>query len=133
MSQDICVVDASVGVKWFRKEPGSDQARRLLLRHIEREILIAADSLFFYEVLRAASRGQGADYAQRVWSDLTGWRLANVPLETDVVHAALDASARLGCALYDAFPAGLSDLLDAPLYSADARAHGAHPRVTLIG
>lgn len=28
--------------------------------------------------------------------------------------------------------AGLADLLDAPLYSADARAHAAHPRVELL-
>ncbi len=39
----------------------------------------------------------------------------------------------VGCALYDAFAASLATLLDAPLYSAHTRAHGAHPGVRLIG
>ncbi len=132
VSRKLCVVDASVGVKWFRNEPGSQRARALLEAHIDRRTLIVADSLFFYEVLSAASRdGSGAE-ALSIWSDLSAWRLASVPLEADLVSAALSARATLGCSLYDAFSAGLADLLDAPLYSADARAHGAHPRVELI-
>ena len=56
-----------------------------------------------------------------------------VPLGDELVSAAVASAASLGCALYDAFAAGLADLLDAPLYSADARAHGQHPRVRLVG
>ena len=55
---EVCALDASVGVKWFRDEAGSDRARALLQRHIDGEILISVDTLFYYEVVRAASRAE---------------------------------------------------------------------------
>ena len=85
----VCVIDASVGVKWFRNEPGPHAARELLARHVAGEIAIA-------------------------------------------VEAAARVRAQIGCTLYDAFSAGLAQLLDVPLYSADARAHGHLPGVRLI-
>ena len=129
----MCVLDASVGVKWFRDEPGSAEARELVEQHIAGRIVLAVDSLFAYEVLRAASRDHRPADAVRIWIDLERLDLVTVPLGEELVRAAADAREALGCALYDAFAAGLATLLDAPLYSADARAHGAHPEVTLIG
>ena len=130
---EVCALDASVGVKWFRDEAGSDRARALLQRHIDGEILISVDTLFYYEVVRAASRAESPHGAERVWRDLSDFDLVTVPLGDELVSAAVASAASLGCALYDAFAAGLADLLDAPLYSADARAHGQHPRVRLVG
>lgn len=129
----VCVLDASVGVKWFRNEAGSQEARRLLAAHAAGEIVIAVDSLFYYEVLRVASREHAAADAMRVWDDLKRMDLVTVPLDDELVRAAVSERARCGCALYDAFSAGLADLLQAPLYSADARAHGTHPRVRIVG
>jgi hypothetical protein len=51
----------------------------------------------------------------------------------ELVGAAASAAEGLGCGMYDAFAAGLADPLDAPLYSADARAHGGHVRVRRVG
>jgi predicted nucleic acid-binding protein len=133
VASEVCAIDASVGVKWFRNESGSDQAKRLLRRHIEGEVLIAVDALFYYEVIRAASRTGGPRDAERVWRDLRDFELAMVPLGDELVSAACDSAQQLGCTLYDAFASGLADLLEAPLYSAHARAHGAHPRVRLVG
>ena len=133
VSGEVCALDASVGVKWFRDETGSDEARDLLRQHINGEILIGVDSLFYYEVMRAASRVGGPRDAERIWRDLADFDLVTVPLGEELVGAAVDSAATLGCTLYDAFSAGLADLLDAPLYSADARAHGKHPRVRLVG
>jgi len=123
---------ASVGVKWFRNEPGSREARGLLVRHIAGELAIAVDSQFLYQVLRVASRDSHAEDAVRVWSDLRALDLIAVPLGTETVEAAARVRAQVGCTLYDAFSAGLAELLDAPLYSADARAHGRLLRVRLI-
>jgi predicted nucleic acid-binding protein len=133
VSRPIYVLDASVGVKWLREESGSDIAKDLLRQYGQEKVLLVVDTLFLYEVLRAGTRDRRPDDSIRVWGDLVRLNLITVPLGHELVEAAVRARARLGCALYDAFPAGLSDLLDAPLYSADARAHGAHPRVTLIG
>ncbi len=133
MSTPVAVVDASVGVKWFRHEDGSEQARRLVRDHVRGTLALACDPLFLYEVLRAASRDAHPEDAVRVWGDLEALDLIVVPLAGELVGAAARVRAETGCTLYDAFSAGLADLLEAPLYSADARAHGAHRRVRLIG
>jgi len=127
------VLDASVGVKWFRDEPGSAQARDLVERHIAGKLTIVVDSLFSYEVLRAASRDSETGDAIRLWADIAALELVTVPLGDELVRAAVRAREALGCSLYDAFAAGLATLLEAPLCSADARAHAAHPGVVLIG
>lgn len=132
MDSPVHVFDASVGVKWFRNESGSGQARSLLTDHVERRALIVVDTLFFYEVLAASTRDCSSENAVRIWDDLASQELVTVPLGSELIEAAMRARARLGCSLYDAFSAGLADLLEAPLYSADARAHGTHPRVRLI-
>jgi predicted nucleic acid-binding protein len=126
------VVDASVGVKWFRNEPGSNEARRLLAEHIEGGATIVVDPLFYYEVVSVASRGHVPEDALRVWSDLKRLELVTVPLGDELLAAAVRFRAMHGRSLYDGFSAGLADLLDAPLYSADMRAHGQHARVRLI-
>lgn len=132
MSLPVCVLDASVGVKWFRNEPGSREARELLARHIAGELAIAVDSLFFYEVLRVASRESHAGDIIRIWNDLQALELIAVPLGTELVEAAADLRSRFGCTLYDGFSAGLAMLLEASLYSADVRAHGRLAYVRLI-
>lgn len=132
MSVPVCVIDASVGVKWFRNEPGSHAARELLARHVAGEIAIAVDSLFLYEVLRVASRDAHSGDALRVWNDLRALDLIAVPPGSETVEAAARVRAQVGCTLCDAFSAGLAQLLDVPLYSADARAHGRLPGVRLI-
>jgi predicted nucleic acid-binding protein len=133
VSVPVCVLDASVGVKWFRDEPGSEAARALVEGHIAGTLTIVVDTLFGYEVLRAASREAEPRDAIRIWSDITRLDLVTVPLGEELVAAAAGARTSLGCTLYDAFSAGLAALLEAPLYSADVRAHGAHPGVRLIG
>ena len=132
MTARICVVDASVGVKWFRNEAGSADARQLLGAHIEGRQVISVDSLFHYEVLAVAARDSNPGDALRVYDDLKRLDLVTVPLGAELLGAAVEVRATLGCSLYDAFSAGLADLLEAPLYSADARAHGRHPRVRLL-
>jgi predicted nucleic acid-binding protein len=133
MSAEVCVFDASAGVKWFRNEAGSEEMRAVLERHRSGEVIIAVDALFYYEVMRAASRGGHPRDPERAWQALQLAQLASVPLGEELVAAASLAAEKLGCALYDAFAPGLADVLDAPLYSADGRAHGAHPRVRLVG
>jgi predicted nucleic acid-binding protein len=131
MPLPVHVLDASVGVKWFRDEPGSDEALALLRRHVDSEIVIAVSSLFLYEVLAVVAREGSQEDVERIWGDLERVGLAVVPLGDELVAAAAAQKAALGCSLYDAFSAGLAQLLDAPLHSADARAHGAFPALHL--
>lgn len=127
------VIDASVGVKWFRDESGSKRARELITEHIAGRLVLTVDTLFWYEVLQAASRDGRFDDVMRVWRDLERVDLVVVPLGEEVVEAAVAVRERYGCSLYDAFAPALADLLDTEFFSADRRAHGAHPRAQMIG
>jgi predicted nucleic acid-binding protein len=129
----VVVLDASVGVKWFRREAGSDEARELVRAHLGGSTLLAVDTLFLYEVVSGATRGQGGGAMERVWSDLQAFDLAIVPPGAELMAAAAVQRQALGCSPYDAFAPGLAALLRAPLVSADARAHGRYPGVRLIG
>lgn len=133
MSLPVYVLDASVGVKWFRDEPGSAAAHELAVGHIEGRHLLAVDSLFYYEVLSVASRaGRSAD-VERVWRDLARLDLITTPPGDELISAAAAIRSECGCSLYDAFSAGLARLIGAELYSADGHAHAMLPGVTIIG
>lgn len=133
MTVPLNVIDASVGVKWFRSEPGSGEARALLADYRDGRRLLAVDSLFFYEVLRVASRDGRPDDVERVWADLKRLDLITVPLGDELVTAAATIRSECGCSLYDAFSAGLARLLEAELFSADRRAHANLPNVSFLG
>ncbi|MBA4370417.1 MAG: hypothetical protein C0418_02425 [Coriobacteriaceae bacterium] len=127
------VLDASVGVKWFRPEPGSAEARALLVRHGSGEIVITVDHLFLYEVLSVVHSPRAAVSGRMAYGSLLDARLTWVAPSPKLVAAAFDHADLLGCPLYDAFSAGLAAVLDAPLYSADVKAHAAFPNVVLVG
>ncbi len=133
MDVPVYVLDASVGVKWFRSEQGSIEAIQLLASHVRGELVLAVDWLFMYEVLGVLARHRHPRGIEQAWDDLVAWELNVVALEADLVAAAVAQREVLSCSLYDAFSAGLASQLRAPLVSADARAHGAYPQVRLLG
>jgi len=126
------VLDASVGVKWFRDEPGSAEARELLLAHGRGEIQLIVPSLFVYEVVAVATRTMSAADARVFWERFMNWRLSVVEVGGDFVSEALAVRERHGCSFYDAVSPALAAQLDTQLYSADARAHAQLAGVVLI-
>ncbi len=50
------VVDASVGIKWFVREPGSDVALSLLREILDRPGAFAVPELFYYELIHVHFR-----------------------------------------------------------------------------
>lgn len=126
------VLDASVGVKWFRDEPGADEARELLLAHGRGEIQLVVPSLFVYEVVAVATRTMSAPDARVFWERFMSWRLSVVEVGGAFVSEALAVRERLGCSFYDALAPALAVQLDAQLYSADTRAHARFAGVQLI-
>ena len=127
------VLDASVGVKWFRAESGSDEALELLLSHGRGEIELVVSSLFVYEVVAVATRAMSAPDVGAFWDRFMSWRVSVVEVGGSLVRVALDVRDRLGCSFYDALAPALADQLDAQLCSSDSRAHGAWPGVRLLG
>jgi predicted nucleic acid-binding protein len=121
VSVPVCVLDASVGVKWFRNEQGSEQARELVEGHIAGSVALVVDTLFAYEVLRAASRDSEPHDAVRtgpisprsISSRCRSAMNSCLPRPTHARRSAVRSTTHSR--------PGLATLLGAPLYSADAR------------
>jgi predicted nucleic acid-binding protein len=126
------VLDASVGVKWFRDEPGSDHARALLKAHGAGEITIVVPSLFVYELMNVAARCLDPQDLVGFWERFLAWRIPVRSVGDDLVRASIAARATLGCSLYDAVAPALAAELDAPLYTADRAAHAGWPGASFV-
>jgi predicted nucleic acid-binding protein len=129
---ELLVVDASVGVKWIRTEAGSVAARELLARQASGEIQIAVPALFPHELLDVARRQRGVPYAKRLWELLRGTGVVVVGIDDAFITEMLKWSERLACTVYDAAAPALAALAEAPLVSADLRAHAQVPGVVFI-
>lgn len=128
----LAVLDSSVGVKWIKPESGREAARALLADHGEGRLRIVVASHFLHEVVAVAARHGGVELGGSAWNSLRLAELTVVSLDGTVAGAAFDRCGSLGCSFYDALAPGLADLLDATLYSADARAHSRFPGVVLV-
>jgi predicted nucleic acid-binding protein len=130
---EILVLDASVGVKWFKPEAGRDEAMQLLALHRDGQVRIAVPSLFAHELLAVAVRHGGPEFGRRVWELLQGARLSVVGLHDGVVAEALAQCDALGCSFYDALAPAVAVHMGAQLVSADERAHGGFEGVRILG
>jgi predicted nucleic acid-binding protein len=133
MSVPLVVIDASVGAKWFRDEPGSADAVALLRSHGVGEIRLAVPVVFMHEVLDVARRSGGLDLARSVLGSLAQDEIVVVGADADFLGRVLQVCGRLDCTVYDAAAPALAELLDAQLVSADRRAHGDFPGARIIG
>ena len=114
------VADASVALKWFKDEAGSDAARALLLR----EPLVAPE-LILPEVLNAGWKSVRLGLMVPAQLDAMAVeltpcfaRLASLaPLATAAARTALE----IDHPVYDCFYLALAELKSAPLVTADAR------------
>ena len=126
------VLDASLGVKWFKPEAGRAEALSLLARAVSGEIAIAVPTHFVHEVLSVVRRHYTPRDVVPAWQRLKASGVAVLPLTDEVVEETARQCDVLGCSFYDALAPACASLLGATLASADERAHGAYPDVYLI-
>lgn len=129
----VLVLDSSVGVKWFRDEVGSDEARQLLRDHGEGRVSLVAPSIFLVEVLDVARRHFGVPGARAVWESISRDGIALLGVDPELTTRTLDVCERLVCTVYDAAAPALAEYLKCDLVSADRRAHAGFGGVRLIG
>jgi len=128
----VLVLDASVGVKWFKPESGQKEALDILRGALEGDVTAAVPTHFMHEVLSCVRRDfEPADIIP-AWEDMLQAGIAVIPLTDEVVREAARQCSALGCTFYDALAPACATLLSATLVSADSRAHGRYPGVRLI-
>ncbi len=118
------VVDASVGVKLFLEESGSEEAESVfaLLGHEPPHVIVVPD-LFFIECAnvfrsRVHRRLMDADKARKSFVILMRLPLQSIS-SSELAPLALDLALAHGLSVYDATYAALAVRLGAPLVTAD--------------
>jgi predicted nucleic acid-binding protein len=127
------VLDASVGVKWFRAERHSLEAREFLRAATDGSARVAVPTHFVHEVLSVIERRDHVPArVLEAWDIVAESGVDIVPLTDEVVREAVVQCDALGCSFYDALAPAVASLLGATLVSADVRAHAAYPGVELL-
>jgi predicted nucleic acid-binding protein len=117
------VVDASVALKWFLPEPGTEKAAALL-SDVERGEEIIAPDLILLEVASALrKRVKKAELSKReagsIVRQLTRARLHLLP-SREITQFAFEIASSIGCSVYDAAYLAVAAILERPLVTADA-------------
>jgi predicted nucleic acid-binding protein len=122
MAQDkILVIDASVAVKWFNPEKGSDKAILIRKSYVAGDIEIEAPSLLVYEVMNALRYNPsfGIDEVKTCLDALHGIQITLYDFSGDYAEQSLELAYRIGITLYDAAYVALARLRGGVLYTAD--------------
>ena len=126
------VLDASVGVKWLKREVGSEEARELLAAHGDGSVRLVVPVIFVHEVIDVARRRYGVARARELWQRLREDDITVVGIDDRLVEEMLDVCLEAGCTFYDAAAPALAARLGVDVVSADRRAHGEMANVRII-
>jgi len=107
----IVVLDSSVAVKWFSKEPRSDEAINLMDSYVEGSIDLSVSELLFYEVANALRYKPDYDVERlrNAISQLFRLNLKVTPISEELLTRACETAYDAEVTLYDALPAALAE------------------------
>jgi predicted nucleic acid-binding protein len=117
------VVDASVAVKWFVDEPGSDAANRLLDDYVEGRIDVHSTQQLPFEVLNALRYNPefGLEKLKTTAKAIEALSLALHPLQGDYAERTLANAVNHGVTVYDSGYVSLGEELGLLVYTADEK------------
>lgn len=124
------VLDASVLLKWFVDEPGSDAALDLKRRYLDGEVAIVIPDLALYEIPNVLRFKRGVPEAEVKAVIRAFWMLGLeivAPTES-LMEEAIHCSFAVGLSLYDCAYIALTKELGATLITADRHLHQAAAR-----
>ncbi|MEM0024350.1 MAG: type II toxin-antitoxin system VapC family toxin [Thermofilaceae archaeon] len=117
------VVDASVVVKWFVEEEGSDKALEVRDRYVNGELKLIAPELLPFEVLNALyyERLFTIGELKSVAEALDAFFFELYPLRGEYAKLTLEVAQENNITIYDAAYVSLAILKNTRLYTADAK------------
>lgn len=119
--QEEVVLDASVAVKWFSEEEGTQQALKMKDDHIEGIRLIFAPDLIIYELSNALRFKPGFDAPRvaRAVNDLLDLQIDFVAPTEELVRRSSELAFRYGITTYDSCYLALGELLGIQVFTSD--------------
>lgn len=117
------VVDASVIVKWFVEEEGSDKALKLRDKYIDGEISIIAPELIVFEVLNALyyKRLFSKSEMKEISEALEAYSFTLYPLRGAYTEKTLEVAFENDITVYDASYIALAMIKNTYTYTADEK------------
>jgi len=117
------VIDASIVVKWFIEENGSDKARFLRDKFIDGKVELLVPSLLYYEVLNALKYSQLFEPSELndAGESLENYGLKVIAIKNEIRKHMIKVAVEHELSIYVASYLGLSIALGTLFYTADEK------------
>jgi predicted nucleic acid-binding protein len=117
------VVDASVVVKWFSEEEGTEEAIRLREEHVEGKCILSAPDLLVYELSNALRYKPNfdEDKVERAIADILDLQMDLVTPGRELVEKTAEAALKFNATMYDSSYLALGELMGIEVYTADKK------------
>ena len=120
MAREKKIIDASVAVKWFVEEQGSDKAMILRDEHISGKITLVAPELIFLEVLNALRYKKiDAETLTKINTALWDTQMHIEKLNQNLLEKSAETALKYNLSLYDAIYLVLANSFGTLLVTAD--------------
>ncbi len=114
------IIDASIIVKWFANEDGSDKAIKLRDQHISEELTLIVPEFVFLEVLNALKyKKVKKEYLEKASKDFLDFQLEVVHLDEFLLKKAIGISIEYDLSIYDSVYASLAQIHGTQLITED--------------
>lgn len=115
------VIDASVAVKWFSEEEGSDRALAVRNDHIDGRKTLVAPDLLVYEIANALRFKPGFNprVTARALDDLFNLQVEIMAPSKELVSRGSELAYEYGITVYDSLYLSLGELLGLEVITAD--------------
>ncbi|MBI2183975.1 MAG: type II toxin-antitoxin system VapC family toxin [Thaumarchaeota archaeon] len=115
------VIDASVAVKWFSEEEGSDRALAVRNEHIDGIRTLVAPDLLVYEIANALrfKPGFNPHVTARALDDLFNLQVDIMAPSKELVSRGSELAYEYGITVYDSLYLSLGELLGLEVITAD--------------
>lgn len=121
MARQTKVVDASVFIKLFMPEPGSELAHGLIEQHISKRVTLVVPELAFLEIMNAMRYKDAEPALATVIADLWEFQLHVEHMNPFLMKRAAELAVKHDLSVYDATYLALADFCECSLYTADKK------------
>ena len=116
------IIDASIAVKWFVEEDGSEKALALRNEHINGISILIVPDLLFIEVINAfIYKTKNKEFLKQVNDDLWKIQMKVQKINQYILDKASEIALVYEMSLYDSIYVALSQIYGCPIYTADKK------------